>query len=98
MEQNGVRMDVPFIKAQIENCNRKQEELYIEATKLAGREFNMNSPKQIGKIIGQKETNRQALEVCEHPVAQLINTSRQLGKARDTYLLVFLETMDANEF
>lgn len=96
MEQNGLLMDVPFIEAQIEHCDRKQEELRIEAFRVAGREFNMNSPKQIGEIIGQKETNREALEVCEHPVAQIINIYRQLGKARDTYLKVFLETKDAN--
>lgn len=94
MEWNGVLVDKEFVMAQIERCNTEQKRLEEEAFALAGKAFNLASPKQIGEIIGQKETNKEALEECEHPVAQAILQSRKWGKARGTYFEPFLEKLD----
>ncbi len=96
-ETTGIKIDVPFVEATIAECVKRKAELEDVAYLIAKKPFNMNSPKQIGEIIGQVSTKREDLEACEHPVAQLIVESRAYDKARGTYLEVFLDTMDENE-
>lgn len=94
MEWNGLLVDQEYVEQQIERCHREQERLREEAFRLAGGEFNLASPKQVGELIGQKATNKEALEECEHPVAQTVLEYRKWGKAEGTYFQPFKTKLD----
>jgi DNA polymerase-1 len=51
MEHAGVKIDVPMLKAMSANLEQMLEELTKRIYALAGREFNINSPKQLGQIL-----------------------------------------------
>jgi DNA polymerase-1 len=96
MEDNGILIDVDFVKEAIINCNEKQSELEAEIYNKAGQEFNLNSPAQVCKFLQIPSSNRQALEDSTHPIAMLLNDFRKYGRARDTYYIPFLECLDPN--
>lgn len=50
MERNGVRIDTSMLQRQGEELAERLQQLEQQAYALAGREFNMGSPKQIGQI------------------------------------------------
>ncbi len=54
MEKNGVKLDVGFLKAMSKELEISLAELQTEIFKLAGEEFNINSPLQMGKILFEK--------------------------------------------
>jgi DNA polymerase I len=51
MEQAGVKVDAPLLKNLSADFEKRLGELEIEIHKLAGREFNVGSPKQLGEIL-----------------------------------------------
>ena len=51
MERTGVKIDAPMLKRQSQKLGKRLLELEREAHGLAGREFNLGSPKQIGEIL-----------------------------------------------
>ncbi len=51
IEQAGVKIDVPMLKGMSSDLQQTLEELTKKIYALAGREFNINSPKQLGQIL-----------------------------------------------
>jgi DNA polymerase-1 len=51
MEQAGVKVDAPSLKKLSADFEKRMAELEREIHKLAGREFNVGSPKQLGEIL-----------------------------------------------
>ncbi|GAB4373527.1 MAG: DNA polymerase I [Calditrichia bacterium] len=51
MEKNGVKLDVPFLKQMSEELGKDLQHLEKEIYQLAGCEFNINSPQQLGKVL-----------------------------------------------
>jgi DNA polymerase-1 len=51
MEMTGVRIDVPFLQALSAEWDAQLRRLTGEIYALAGREFNINSPRQLGEIL-----------------------------------------------
>ena len=51
MEQTGIRVDAGFLKALSDDFAKRLADLAVEIHKLAGREFNIASPKQLGEIL-----------------------------------------------
>jgi DNA polymerase-1 len=51
MEQAGVKVDAPLLKRLSADFEKRMGELEREIHKLAGREFNVGSPKQLGEIL-----------------------------------------------
>jgi DNA polymerase-1 len=51
MEQAGVKVDAPLLKRLSADFEKRLGELEREIHKLAGREFNVGSPKQLGEIL-----------------------------------------------
>ncbi|MCW5732720.1 MAG: DNA polymerase I [Enhydrobacter sp.] len=51
MEQAGIKVDAPALKALSADFEKRLGELEIEIHKIAGREFNVGSPKQLGEIL-----------------------------------------------
>jgi DNA polymerase I len=101
MEQRGVLIDVNELRKQSQQLGKRMHELQKEAWQSAGREFNLDSPKQLQAILfdelglpaklktptGQPSTNEEALDAIAdyHPLPRLILEYRGLAKLRSTY-------------
>jgi DNA polymerase I len=101
MEQRGVLIDVNELRKQSQQLGKRMHELQKEAWQSAGREFNLDSPKQLQAILfdelglpaklktptGQPSTNEEALDAIadDHPLPRLILEYRGLAKLRSTY-------------
>ncbi len=101
MEVYGVRVDTDGIKAFGENLDVDIERIRDEIYALAGHEFNISSPKQLGVVLfeelnlpsGKKtksgySTNAEILEglANHHPIINLILEYRTLTKLKSTYV------------
>jgi len=51
MEREGIKVDAQQLKALSDDFEKRMAELETEIHKLAGREFNVGSPKQLGEIL-----------------------------------------------
>lgn len=100
METEGVMVDRERLFAFNEELKNSLEILEGEIYTLAGEEFNINSPKQLGVILFEKlglkavkktktgySTNAEVLEklVGKHEIIEKILNYRQLAKLKSTY-------------
>ncbi|GAB1595193.1 DNA polymerase I [Lysobacter claricitrinus] len=101
IEANGVMIDPDELRRQSADMGRRMLELQQRATEVAGRTFNMDSPKQIGALLfdelglpatartptGAPSVNEEALEAIadQHELPRLILDYRGLAKLRGTY-------------
>ncbi|MBS3915113.1 MAG: DNA polymerase I [Bacteroidetes bacterium] len=51
MEKEGVKIDIDFLGKYSEDLSGQSEEIQKEIFKMAGGEFNISSPQQVGKIL-----------------------------------------------
>lgn len=51
MERNGIKVDAKKLREFSDDFEKRMAEMEIEAHKMAGREFNIGSPKQLGEIL-----------------------------------------------
>jgi len=101
MENCGVKLDEAHLKRLSKQCQEKIDELTIKLYALAGEEFNINSPKQLGVILFEKlslptarrtktgySTDEEVLlKLSEvHEFPSLILEYRQLAKLKSTYI------------
>ncbi len=96
MEDEGIRCDKAILDEISERTLREIEAEQAEIWKLAGKEFNINSPKQLGDVLyddlglpsgKKKSTSADKLEKLAgmHPVIDHILTFRKLSKIYSTY-------------
>ncbi len=101
IEANGVRIDADELRRQSADLSKRMLAAQREATELAGRTFNLDSPKQLGALLfeelklpvmvktpsGQPSTNEEALEAIadQHELPRVILEYRGLAKLRSTY-------------
>jgi DNA polymerase-1 len=101
IEANGVRIDADELRRQSADLSRRMLELQRQATELAGRTFNLDSPKQLQALLfdelklpavlktpsGQPSTNEEALAAIadQHELPRVILDYRVLAKLRSTY-------------
>ena len=101
IERNGVALDAERLHEQSQQLERRIRELESEAFELAGREFNLGSPKQLGQILFEeqkipviKKTPKGALSTAEavleelaldYPLPKVIMQHRGLAKLKSTY-------------
>ena len=100
MEQEGIRADREALKAYSESLDERIDELEKMIYKKSGKEFNINSPKQLGGVLfedlkmpyGKKtktgySTAAEVLEKLapEYPIVADILEYRQLTKLKSTY-------------
>lgn len=101
MEARGIKVDGEKLREMGEEINTRLEQLTKEIYALAGLEFNINSPKQLGEILFEKlglpvikktktgySTSADVLEQLEpqHEIIGKILDYRQLGKLNSTYI------------
>ncbi|MFW5632541.1 MAG: DNA polymerase I, partial [Acetivibrio ethanolgignens] len=100
MEKRGIMINKEELSAYGERLSGRIHFLETEIWRLAGEEFNINSPKQLGVILFEKlklpfgkktktgySTSAEVLEKlkCEDPIINLILEYRQLTKLKSTY-------------
>ncbi len=101
MEWNGIRVDVDELRRQSDHLTMRLSTLMGEIYETAGSEFNIDSPKQLSKILFDDlklpiikrtktgiSTDQEVLEklAAEHPLPAKIIEHRQLAKLKGTYL------------
>ncbi|AJC22840.1 DNA polymerase I [Pandoraea pulmonicola] len=101
MERNGVLVDTARLAAQSDEIGHKLIALEAEAFTLAGQQFNLNSPKQIGDIFftqlqlpvvkktasGAPSTDEEVLQKLaeDYPLPKVLLEYRGLAKLKSTY-------------
>ena len=100
LEINGFLVDDNQLKEFADKLGEKIDALTNEIYMLAGEEFNINSPKQLGVLLFEKlelkpvkktktgyATNADVLEKLrdKHPIVNFIMEYRQLAKLKSTY-------------
>lgn len=101
VEANGVMVDADELRRQSADLGKRMLAAQQKATELAGRSFNLDSPKQLGQLLfdelklpalvktpsGAPSTNEEALEAIadQHELPRVILEYRGLSKLRSTY-------------
>ena len=109
MEVEGIKIDVEEIKVLSEKYKKEENELIKKIIALAGKEFNVNSPKQLQAILfddlklqykGKKSTSVDVLEAIEsqHEIVPLILRYRKINKIVSTYLDGMLQFITQDKF
>ena len=101
MEINGVAIDKKYLAGLSKEMDGKLEKLTKEIYGVAGEEFNINSPKQLSKILFEKlklpvvkrtktgiSTNEEVLVklAAEHKLPKMLLEYRELAKLKSTYV------------
>ncbi|MBE5816750.1 MAG: DNA polymerase I [Clostridiales bacterium] len=113
MEREGFRVDKEKLYELDKRYSYQIDSLIKEIYTLAGEEFNINSPKQLGVILFERlglpvikktktgySTNAEVLEQLEgeHPIIEKILEYRALAKLKSTYVDGLLAVADSNSF
>ena len=101
VEQNGAKIDKEKLAAHSEELAEKISDLSSQAFKIAGEEFNLDSPKQLLEVLyeklklpvlkktpkGQPSTNEETLQRLseEYELPKIILQYRTLAKLKSTY-------------
>ncbi|MBJ7517837.1 MAG: DNA polymerase I, partial [Stenotrophomonas sp.] len=112
IEANGVQVDVAELRRQSQDLSTRMLAAQQKATELAGRSFNLDSPKQLQAVLfdelklpalvktpkGQPSTNEEALEAIaeQHELPRVILDYRGLAKLRSTYTDKLPEMVNAD--
>jgi DNA polymerase I len=109
VENTGVHVDTTILKEQADKLGIDLNELQRNIYELAGEEFNINSPKQLAKILFEKlnlptskktktgfSTKGSVLEKLakNYKIAEYILSYRTLAKLKNTYLDVLPTLVD----
>ena len=110
MERAGIRVDPARLRRLSSEFGMRMAELEARAHQLAGRPFNVGSPRQIGDILfgemnlpggkktasGQWGTEASVLEelALTHDLPRVLLDWRQLSKLKGTYTDALIEAMD----
>ncbi|HJZ61043.1 MAG TPA: DNA polymerase I [Miltoncostaeaceae bacterium] len=111
MERAGVKLDTHRLGEIAARVRDRADELRDQIWELAGGEFVIDSPKQLGQVLFERlglptfrraktgwSTDRRVLRLLEdrHPIVRLIGEYRELTKLDGTYLAALPEQVDAN--
>ena len=113
MERDGFKLDTAGLAAYGEKLNSMQKSLEERIYMLAGGEFNINSPKQLGEVLFERlglpcmkktktgySTNAEVLEKLRpyHPIVDEVLEYRKVAKLCSTYVEGLLKVADENGF
>ncbi|HDL09827.1 MAG TPA: DNA polymerase I [Candidatus Omnitrophica bacterium] len=112
MEQKGIKVDQNYLKDLLKQYDKQLEKLIAEIYSIAGKEFNINSPKQIRTVLFDRlklkpvkkgktgpSTDEETLKALSnfHPLPGLILKYRELSKIKTTYLQGLLNAVDPGD-
>jgi DNA polymerase-1 len=103
MEKYGILVDQKYFENLSQEYGKNLEKITEKIYEIAGTEFNINSPKQLGEVLFEKmglksrkrktaggalSTKLSVLEEIEHPIIEEIIAYRELQKLLSTYINV----------
>ncbi|WP_117170544.1 DNA polymerase I [Paraliobacillus sediminis] len=109
MEATGVKIDQDQLNVMQKELKIRLDKIEIEVHELAGEDFNLNSPKQLGPILFEKlelpiikktktgySTSADILEQLKqkHPIIPKLLLYRQLRKLQSTYIEGLLKVVN----
>src|SRR5467141_668241 len=109
MEQQGVAVDVPYLRDMQEELQEQLKALEEEVAQVSGYSFNLNAPQQLARLlfedlrlpVGKRtktgySTDADTLESLreKHPIVGLILEHRQLSKLKSTYVDALPQIVD----
>lgn len=107
METKGIKIDLDFLKKFSEELRGDIEIQEKLIHQIAGEEFNIASPKQLGVVLFEKmglesikktktgySTDSDVLEKLNHPIAKELILYRELAKLKSTYVDTLPELAD----
>ncbi|MBU3196080.1 DNA polymerase I [Clostridium algidicarnis] len=112
MEEEGFRINRDMLDKLGEKFKLELEKVQKEIYEFSEEEFNINSPKQLGKILFEKldlpvikrtktgySTNAEVLEALseKHPIINKITYHRQLAKIYSTYVEGLKSVIDSDD-
>ncbi|MCK4519830.1 MAG: DNA polymerase I [Candidatus Omnitrophica bacterium] len=112
MQIQGVKVERETLKRLQKTVDKKGESLKGEIFKISGKEFNLNSPKQLAAILFLHlgipplkktktgySTNEEVLDKLssQYPIAGLVLEYRHLNKLKTTYIVPLIEGVENNE-
>lgn len=101
MEFAGIRVDTEKLEQLSREFGEKMDQFRGEVFEAAGREFNLDSPLQLGKVLFEElklpiikrtktsiSTDQEVLEelACRHPICEKILEYRRYAKLKGTYV------------
>ncbi len=102
MNKTGIMLDTAYLKGLSKEYSAELAKIEKEIYKMAGVEFNIKSPKQLGEVLfdklglkskkktasGQYSTNEKELHklAAEHPIINKVFDYRELQKLLSTYI------------
>ena len=107
MEKNGVYVDIDYLGEMSQEISKKVDVLADNIYKVAGVEFNINSPKQLSEVLFEKlglprvrgkSTDVKVLEKLrnQHELPALVLDYRSLVKLKTTYLDAMAQYVNSN--
>jgi len=109
MQDRGIRVDATILRQEGDQLDAEIEEIQGRVWELAGRQFNLNSPKQLGQVLFEElelpvvkktktgpSTDSEVLQQLseEHEIPRLVLDYRHLAKLRGTYVSGLLKVID----
>jgi len=111
MEEEGIRLDTGKFRELSDGLGKELKMIEHKIYDLSGKEFNINSPKQLAEILfvdlhiptaGLKRTKTgistaspELAKLQEYPIVALVEEERELFKLKTTYLDAFPAQVDA---
>ena len=100
IEKNGIFLDTGYLSQLSEEFGQALNALTDKIYQISGREFNINSPKQLAEIlfdnlelksIKKRSTSVEVLKVLKkyHPLPEVVLEYRHLAKLKSTYVDAF---------
>ena len=110
MEANGILIKRPFLNELSKRFDEEIIALEKRAYEVAGEEFNLGSPKQLGEMLfeklgvpggkktksGQYSTGEAVLSKIDHPLVEIVLEYRGLSKLKSTYTDALDNVADAD--
>ena len=110
MEAHGILIKRPFLNELSKRFDEEIIALEKRAYEVAGEEFNLGSPKQLGEMLfeklgvvggkktksGQYSTGEAVLSKIDHPLVEIVLEYRGLSKLKSTYTDALDNVADAN--
>ncbi|MEI7749632.1 MAG: DNA polymerase I [Candidatus Moraniibacteriota bacterium] len=111
MEEEGIRLDTGKFRELSDGLGKELKTIERKIYDLSGKEFNINSPKQLAEILfvdlhiptaGLKRTKTgistaspELAKLKDYPIVALVEEERELFKLKTTYLDAFPAQVDA---
>ncbi|MBN3039919.1 MAG: DNA polymerase I [Candidatus Omnitrophica bacterium] len=112
MQTSGVKINLKELENLLKEVDKKSLQAMSKVYKLAGREFNLNSPKQLREVLFEEmkikpikktktgySTNEEVLErlALKYPIAGVILDYRHMAKLKTTYITPLVEEVKKNK-